>query len=232
MHSNAVSQFETWSREESSFRAATINADRERKRIEESLFQLRTQQKKLSTDARKSSDLLGRLHRDCGLLEQERERLLRQLKEERTLLEHCTQDAEELQFQETSAKTAFYKQIDSENTELTDLLLQQEDFYLQSILGNETVSALQEYIANEFFSDCKFMDTLKAWSAIANSNENVVKEIEGIKKSIEIMRARSLEVEVQENNGVCDSSEYIALVVVNREYRWNFLILILRFHFS
>jgi hypothetical protein len=138
MQSNAVFQFETWAREESSFRAETINADRERKHIEEIFLQLRVQQKQLSTDARKFSDLLGRLHRECGLPEQEKQRLLCQLKGERIMLEQCTQDAAELVVHETSAKSAFHSKSAEENVDLTELLSQQEDFYMQSILGNET----------------------------------------------------------------------------------------------
>jgi chromosome segregation ATPase len=199
MQSNAVLQFETWAREESSFRAETINADRERKHIEESLHQLRIQQKQLNTDARKFSDLLGRLHRECGLLEQEKQRLQCQLKGERTMLEQCTQDAADLLLHETSAKLAFHSKIKAENADLTDLLSQQEDFYVQSILDNETLIALQEFVSNKMESDYEFMGTLKAWSTVATCSEKFLKDIKEIKTSIEILRARALDAEVRGN---------------------------------
>jgi chromosome segregation ATPase len=205
MQSNAVLQFETWSREESSFRAASLNADRERKRLEESLKQLRAQQKQLSNDTRESADLLGRFHRDCGLLEKEKERLLFQLKEERSMLQRCSQDSDDLLSKGTFAKSAFHQKVESLQTELKDMLHHQENGILQTMTNAATMAPLQNFISelydvnkNENISE--FLDILKAWKAVADLNETLVAEIDLTAKDINELRSRAFAVGKPESN--------------------------------
>jgi chromosome segregation ATPase len=199
MQSNAVLQFETWSREERSLRAASINVDRERKRMEESLQQLRVQHKQLSSDSRESADLLGRFHRDCGFLEQEKERLSRQLMEERAMLEQCSQHAKDLLVEGTSAKAAYCQKIGSIQTELSDVLYQQEAQLLYTMISTETVAALQDFLLelphepkNEEIN--ALLDSLKDWTAIANSHENSMAEIDQWTKKVNGLRHQAMEI--------------------------------------
>ena len=192
-------QFETWSREERSFRAASINVDRERKRIEESLHQLRLQHKKLSSDTRESADMLGRFHRDCGLLEQEKERLSRRLMEERTMLEQCSNDAKELLCEGTSAKTAYHQQIKSVQTDFSDVLYQQEAQLLDAMISTKTVAALHEFLSG-LTNECNnekltvLLETLKTWTAIANSHTDSIAEVDNLTKKVNGLRCLAMEI--------------------------------------
>lgn len=209
MQSNAVAQFEAWSREESAFRAATAKADRERQHLEGILLQLRQQQKKLSHDTRESSDLLGRFHRECGLLHQEKLRLLRQLKEERAMLEQCARDTEEILLQETTAKKLFCKEVESLNIELAESLSNQEDRSFQKMMCIETVSTLQEFLskldekeASKNESIVTFTESLKSWIDAATASEHLNQELRLIKDEVEILRSRASCIIAKENKGV------------------------------
>ena len=197
MQSNAVLQFETWSREESSFRAASQSADRERKRIEESLQQLRLQHKQLNSDTRESSDMLGRFHRDFGLLEQEKERLSRQLKTERTMLEQCSNDTKDLLLQGKSAKTEYQSKIESVQVQLADLQYQKEAQILETMMSTKTVTVLQAFLSELNSGNGKykeFMDTLNAWTAAVNSHENSIVEIDHLTNKVNGLRHLAMEI--------------------------------------
>lgn len=211
MQSNAVAQFEAWSREESSFRAATEQADRERQRLEGILSQLRVQQKKLSSDTRESSDLLGRFHRECGLLHQEKDRLLHQLKEERALLEQCARETDEYLLQETAAKKLFCQEMESLNSELANSLSSQEDAFFQMMMCVETVSALQACLLemeekqgstgkNESFA--AIAESLKNWIGVTKASENQMKELNMLKKNVEALRSCASVIVEKEYQGV------------------------------
>lgn len=179
MQSNAVLQFETWSREESSFRAASLNADRERKRIEESLQRFRLQHKQLSSDTRESADLLGRFHRDFGLLLQEKERLSQQLKGERAMIEQCSHESKELLLQGKAAKAMYQSKIESVHTQLTELQYQKEARSLETMISAKSVVALQAFLSESSSDNEKrseFMDAFNAWSIVANSHEQSIAE--------------------------------------------------------
>ena len=210
MQSNAVLQFESWSREESSFRAASINADRERKHIEESLHQLRLKHKQLSGEARESADLLGRFHRDCDLLEQEKERLSHQLTEERKLLEQCSHDTDELILQATSAKTMYHQKINSVQMELTDLLGQQEVQFVNTMICTKTVVALRDFLAeldhaSKHETLHEFMNTLKNWIEIATSLDNSIADVDRLTKTVSSLRQSAIDIIKGESTNVRNS---------------------------
>lgn len=197
MQSNAVQQFETWSREESSFRTASLNADRERKRIEESLHRFRLQQKQLSSDIRESADLLGRFHRDFGLLVQEKERLSQQLKGERAMIEQCSHESKELLLQGKAAKAMYQSKIESAHAQLTDLQYQKEADSLESMISAKSVVALQAFLSeanngNEKLSE--FMDTLSAWSIVANSHEQSKAEVGHLENKVKGLRHLAMKI--------------------------------------
>jgi chromosome segregation ATPase len=195
MQSNALVQFETWSREESSFRTETDQADRERKHTEETLSQLRLQQKQLSNDARESSDLLGRFHRERDLLQQEKGRLQRQLAEERAMLEQCARSTKEVLSEETSSKKAFSKEVDSLSVELAESLSQQEVLCIQSMLYQETAKELREFLfvlmknGNTDKYLVELDSSLKAWMEAAACYGNFIKERADIMKTVELASA-------------------------------------------
>lgn len=199
IQSNAVSQFEAWSREENSFRAAAAQADRERSHVEARLRQLRLEQKQLSIDTRESSDALGRFHRERGLLLQEKERLEQQLKEERFMLEECARESETLVTQTTAAKQDFCQEMEALNDELSALLHQREDRRLQKMICSETMAALQEFFAKQNDDASKhdgkaeLEAAMEAWIAANISHENAKQECETIKKIIGSLRARTLQ---------------------------------------
>ena len=199
MQSNAVLQFETWSREESSFRAASLNADRERKRIEESLQRFRLQHKQLSSDTRESADLLGRFHRDFGLLIQEKERLSQQLKGERTMIEQCSHETIELLRQGKSAKAEYQSKIESVRKQLTEFQYQKEAQYLDTMISTKTVDVLQGFlseanIGNENEKRSEFMDTLHDWTIVANSREHSIAEVDQLANKVKSLRRLATEI--------------------------------------
>jgi hypothetical protein len=209
MHSNAVAQFEAWSREESAFRTATAKADRERQQLEGVLAQLRQEQKKLSHETRESSDLLGRFHRECGLLHQEKERLLRQLKEERAMLEQCARDTEEILLQETTAKKLFCKEVEALNSELAESLSNQEDRAFQKMMCIETVTTLQEYLLkleeepkNHNEPIRVLTESLQNWMDAATASENPNQELSLLKNDVEMLRSHASGIVANENKGV------------------------------
>jgi hypothetical protein len=199
MHSNAVQQFETWSREESTFRAASLSADQERKRIEASLQQLRLQHKQLSSDTRESADLLGRFHRDFGLLIQEKERLSQQLKEERTMIEQCSHENKEHLLQGKSSKAVYQSKIEMVRTQLIDLQYQKEAQCLDTMISAKTVVVLQGFlseskIGNENEKVSEFMDTLQAWNVVANAHEHAIAEIDHLTNKVKSLRHLATEI--------------------------------------
>jgi hypothetical protein len=217
MQSNAVAQFEAWSREESAFRAATAKADRERQHLEGILSQLRLQQKKLSHDTRESSDLLGRFHRECGLLHQEKERLLRKLKEERAILESCARDTEETILQDAKAKKLFCKELESLNSELAESLSNQEDRSFQKMMSIETVATLKEFLlhleekqVSKNDSIHLFTEILKSWIDAATASENLNRELRLLKNDVETLRSRASGIIAKENKGVRHQFYFLA----------------------
>lgn len=211
MQSNAILQFETWSREETTFRAASTNVDRERKSIEESLIQLRLEHKQLSSDTRESADLLGRFHRDSGLLEQEKKRLSHQLKEERSMLEQCSHDAEDLLLQAKSAKEAYHQKIALAQTELTELMYQQEASLLSTMISTKTVAALLAFLLELHKHSkngklCELMGSMKAWTIAANSHENSIDEVDHLTKKVVGLRHLAMEILKEKDENVRYSS--------------------------
>jgi chromosome segregation ATPase len=197
--STAVSQFEAWSREENSLRAAAAQADRDRLRVEERLRVQRLQVQQLSRETREASDALGRFHRERGLLQQEKERLEHQLHEERLMLEDCAAETEQLVTQETMAKKEFCKEMEALNEELSSLLMQQEDRRLQKLMCTETVTALRDYFAKlddsskQRNSIAETEEAMEAWMVANSSHQDVTKECEILQNSIEELRARVLQ---------------------------------------
>jgi hypothetical protein len=214
MQSNAVLQFETWSREERSFREASIDVDRERKRMEESLLQLRTKHKQISSDTRESSDLLGRFHRDYGLLQQEKERLSRQLMEERTMLEQCSHDAKELLLQVASVKAEYQQKIEIAQKELSDIQYQYEAHLIQAMLNTKTASVLQDFLSKLLTNHDSnnndklgtLFDTIKAWKVTANTQEHSLAEVDRLAKKVKELRCCAMEMMKGKETNVCESN--------------------------
>lgn len=146
LQSNAVSQFAAWAREETAWRAAAAEADGARVRAAERLRLLRLRQQQLSRDARESSDALGRYHRQRDLLRREKDRLARQLRDERVLLQQCAAESEQLAARETAAKNDFCNEAEALNEELSALLAQQEDRRLQKLFSAESLAALRAHV--------------------------------------------------------------------------------------
>lgn len=198
IQSNAVEQFESWAKEEKSFRQAAAKADHERSSVEERLRQLRMQQKQLGIDMRESSNALGHFHREHSLLQQEKERLKQQLKEERLMLDEFAAETEQLTTQDIAAKKEFCKEMGSMNEELSALLMQQHDRRLHNMICAETVAVLREFLAKADDSSkrsslAEVEAAIKAWDPVNACYENAAKECEMIKKTIETLRARALQ---------------------------------------
>jgi len=202
VQSNAVSQFEAWSNEEKSFHRAAANADRERSRGEERLQQLREQQKALSHAMREASDALGLFHREGVLLKQQKEQNQKQLQEERVMLEQCAAETEQLVTQDETNKKEFCKEMEALNEELSDLLMQQEDFRLQKMVSIESVQALRDAIeqqptaspeSNNDSVIAELEGAMELFKAAAVKHEAGVKERQAVEASVEALRARVLQ---------------------------------------
>jgi hypothetical protein len=192
-HSNALAQFDLLDKEEKSFREAAEKTDRERARVEESLQQLRAQQKQLGSETRLSNDALGRLTRERAMLQAEKERLQRQLQEERSLLEQCAQQTEQLKAVDIDNKKQFSKEMESCNNALMDLLVQQDDRRLQKVVNSHEAMDLLK----KFYSIDEHKEDLDAainkWMQVNADFLDAKSQHETMQGNVDDLRARALQ---------------------------------------
>jgi chromosome segregation ATPase len=196
--SNAASQFEALSREESAFRAAAAQADQDRGRIAARLPPLQKEQGLLRTKIREASDALGRFHREHAIQLKEHDRLGQLLTEDRNALEKLAQESDRVETQEMTAKQDFTKEMESLNDDLSELLKKQEDHRFQKLLSLETVQALAEHVkqtndgsGTNILTD-GFGASIDEWIAANNGFKESMKVLDSIKKDIAVARAMAL----------------------------------------
>jgi chromosome segregation ATPase len=204
--SNAASQFEALSREESSFRAAAAQADRDRGRIAARLPPLQKEQERLSTKIREASDALGHFHREHAIQLKEHERLEQLHAEDRMALEELAHESDRVETQEMTAKQEFIKEMESLNDDLSELLKQQEDHRFQKLLSPETVAALAAHVqqtndgsGTNMLTD-GFGTSMDEWIDASNGFKESMKALDSIKKDIAVTRAMALEEQSSEKS--------------------------------
>jgi len=141
----AASQFEQLSREKDALTKATGVVDRQRNQLEKRLQELRSHQTNVNASIRTAQDELGKFHREKCMLTNEISRLTDQLSRERKEFETCVQRTIEMKEFESNHKDRFWKDMDQLNTELSDILVRQEDLRLQRMLSVDTAPVLVDF---------------------------------------------------------------------------------------
>lgn len=141
----AASQFQAWEDEIASLQASTERAHRDYVTVETSLQTLRERQKQLGTNMRQAQDRSGAFQREGLLLQQEKDRLQQQLKDERVALEALANELHNVIADDNHHKMQYCKEMDSLTEELSDLLMQQEELRLQKFITVESVQDLRAH---------------------------------------------------------------------------------------
>jgi chromosome segregation ATPase len=141
----AASQFQGWEDEIASLQASTERAHRDYGTVETSLRALQERQKQLGTNMRHAQDRSGAFQREGLLLQQEKERLQQQLKDERMALEALANELHTVIANDNHHKSQFCKEMETLNQELSDLLMQQEELRLQKFVTVPSVQELRAY---------------------------------------------------------------------------------------
>lgn len=142
--SHLVSQFESWSNEETVYRQNAIRADRDRTILNDKLQQVRVEQKQLSIQLREYQELFGKYRSEHSILVHKVDHLEGVKKDENVLIQQCTNEINELLINETKMKHNFCNEMNELNQELSYLLLQQESLRLQNMITVETIPIIIE----------------------------------------------------------------------------------------
>ena len=142
VQSNSVqSQFTALTLDRDKFRREKEAAEREQKRANDRLQQLKAAQIDYMSKIRMAQEELGDLTRKETMLNQEQVRLGRVQENERKALESCAVHTENLLTKERELTEKYCAEIDGHNDETASLLEQQRQKNLQRLLSLESVEA-------------------------------------------------------------------------------------------
>jgi hypothetical protein len=217
---NHAEHFEKLGRERDALLQTASGTDCQRENSVQRLEQLRATQKKLSDEMHTTQGNLGVIHREYAMWKNEKGRLQNVLETERVQLEQCSEESKALQVDQSKHKREFCKAMEALNTELNDLLMQQEDIRMQKMISVESVPALLEYFrkkeltqsqdseeAKASLLDCLQMavDTLKT-ATVRYLNQGVIKN--ELEDSVQMLRARALVTsDKDDSQKVCTTAE-------------------------
>jgi hypothetical protein len=140
-----TAQFDALTREQSKFEQTASNADTERIQLEETIKKIRIEQKQLSNQLRDSQVSLGRYDREYSMLVQQKVKHEETIKKERTWLQQCVDEVEQLSSTIYQQKQSFCTDMYRLNEELSNILLQQEYSRLATLITTDTCNVLLDH---------------------------------------------------------------------------------------
>lgn len=198
MKSNAIAHFEALTREKDAFDQATMQADRERSRIQARLQELGMRKEHFELESRKLSDAVGQFDNRKKDYTNEKARLKQVIQQERIALEQCAKQTEDALAQERARKRIFCQEMTSRNDELSRLLLQREDMRLSELIHVQTVAKIQ---AQQNTNECRTPTTnkeelegaIEKLSDATNRAKSVLAEKKMLEGKVQELRRLALE---------------------------------------
>ena len=146
---NALAHFEHLEREKVSLENDTNRFNQERTQYELRLKEIRDQIKLTEDQNREMSLAVGTLHRETTLRKGELEHLRSTMQRERNELEEHAQAVDMLLSTEREAKKAFCEEMGDMNTDLGNLLVEQEGLYMVQLITADNMQLLQEHLMKQ-----------------------------------------------------------------------------------
>lgn len=146
---NALAHFEHLEREKVSLEKDTNRFNQERTQYELRLKEIRDQIKLTEDQNREMSLAVGTLHRETTLRKGELEHLRSTMQRERKELEEHAHAVDMLLSTEREAKKAFCEEMGEMNTDLGNLLVEQEGLYMVELITEDNMQLLQEHLMKQ-----------------------------------------------------------------------------------
>ena len=204
-----ASHFEALAHEQSKLEQNTQKTDSDRIRLEETIVQLRAQQKELSVKLRECQDSLGRYDRERSMLLQQKRRLEETLAKEHEILVQCASELDNLIAMEIQQKQKFCHDMRDLNQELSNLLMHQESIRMEKLVTGDTVGMLLQHYKVEIMSSPDSADRESLQSMVEleeivdefQKSESIIKEVvqtqQDLVKTIEIYRSQVIQAAVE-----------------------------------
>lgn len=168
---NALAHFESLEREKVSLENETNRFNQERTQYELRLEALREQIKLIEDQNRELSVTVGTLHREETLRKTELEHLRSTMQRERKELEEHAQAVDVLLSKEREAKKAFCEEMVELNSDLGNLLVEQEGLCIVQHISMESLQVLQEYLMKQ---QAKMETTMTTMTTDDTGNEGIL----------------------------------------------------------
>jgi hypothetical protein len=146
---NALAHFELLEREKLSLEKDTNQYNQERTQYELCLKEIREKINLTEDQNRELSLAVGTLHREEMLRKTELEHLRSTLQRERKELEEHAKAVDTMLMTEREAKKAFCEEMSEMNTDLGNLLVEQEGLYMVQHISVDHLPVLQEYLMKQ-----------------------------------------------------------------------------------
>jgi hypothetical protein len=190
---NALAHFELLEGEKLSLEKDTNQFNQERTQYEHRLKEIREQIKLTEDQNRELSLAMGTLHREEMLRKTELEHLRSTMQRERKELEEHANAVDTMLMREREAKKAFCEKLAELNTDLGNLLIEQEGLYMVQHISVGHLPVLQEYLMKQL----QVATEMNTSSSEETENRNIFKSSEVMKDTILIPEsdAKNLETE-------------------------------------